>query len=56
MPSGSPAACTPTFAMYQWFVRVPDADVGVMLRRFTFLDHEEIEAARAGDEGSSGAS
>ena len=34
---------TPTFAMYQWFVRVPDADAGVMLRRFTFLDHEEIE-------------
>jgi tyrosyl-tRNA synthetase len=35
---------TPPFAMYQWFVRVPDADVGVMLRRFTFLGHEEIEA------------
>ena len=34
---------TPTFAMYQWFVRVPDADVGVMLRRFSFLSHEEIE-------------
>ncbi|MFZ0173325.1 MAG: tyrosine--tRNA ligase [Acidimicrobiales bacterium] len=34
---------TPTFAMYQWFVRVPDADVGVMLRRFTFLSHDEIE-------------
>jgi tyrosyl-tRNA synthetase len=30
------------FALYQWFVRVPDADVGVMLRRFTFLGHEEI--------------
>jgi len=34
---------TPPFAMYQWFVRMPDADVGVMLRRFTFLGHEEIE-------------
>jgi tyrosyl-tRNA synthetase len=31
------------FALYQWFVRVPDTDVGVMLRRFTFLGHEEIE-------------
>jgi tyrosyl-tRNA synthetase len=34
---------TSPFAMYQWFVRVPDADVGVMLRRFTFLGHDEIE-------------
>jgi tyrosyl-tRNA synthetase len=34
---------TPPFAMYQWFVRVPDADVGVMLRQFTFLGPEEIE-------------
>jgi tyrosyl-tRNA synthetase len=38
------AARTPPFAMYQWFVRVPDADVSVMLRQFTFLSHEEIEA------------
>jgi tyrosyl-tRNA synthetase len=35
---------TPTFAMYQWFVRVPDADVPVMLRHLTFLGREEIEA------------
>jgi tyrosyl-tRNA synthetase len=34
---------TSTFTMYQWFVRVPDADVGVMLRHFTFLGREEIE-------------
>jgi tyrosyl-tRNA synthetase len=34
---------TSPFVMYQWFVRVPDADVGVMLRRFTFLGHDEIE-------------
>jgi tyrosyl-tRNA synthetase len=34
---------TSPFALYQWFVRVPDADAGVMLRRFTFLNHEEIE-------------
>ncbi len=34
---------TSTFAMYQWFVRVPDEDAGTMLRRFTFLEHGEIE-------------
>jgi tyrosyl-tRNA synthetase len=30
------------FAMYQYFVRVPDADVGIMLRQFTLLSHERI--------------
>jgi tyrosyl-tRNA synthetase len=34
---------TSPFTMYQWFVRVPDADAGGMLRRFTFLSHEDIE-------------
>ncbi len=36
-------ARTSPFAMYQWFVRVPDADVGTMLRGLTFLARDEIE-------------
>ena len=35
-------ARTPPFAMYQYFMRVPDADVGDMMRRLTFLGHERI--------------
>jgi tyrosyl-tRNA synthetase len=29
--------------MYQFFMRTPDAEVGVLLRQFTFLPREEIE-------------
>jgi tyrosyl-tRNA synthetase len=36
------ARMTSPFALYQWFFRAPDDDVGVMLRRFTFLSREEI--------------
>ncbi|MGA3353173.1 MAG: tyrosine--tRNA ligase [Acidimicrobiales bacterium] len=38
-----PAETSP-YAMYQFFVRTPDGEVGVLLRQFTFLSHEEIEA------------
>ena len=34
---------TPPYAWYQYFVNVPDADVGRYLRMFTFLSLEEIE-------------
>ncbi len=33
---------TSPFSMYQWFYRVPDADVVVLLKSFTFLSHDEI--------------
>jgi tyrosyl-tRNA synthetase len=33
---------TSPFAMYQWFFRVPDADVVGLLKQFTFLPHDEI--------------
>ena len=32
------------YEMYQFFVRTPDDEVGVLLRQFTFLPREEIEA------------
>jgi tyrosyl-tRNA synthetase len=32
------------YEMYQFFVRTPDDEVGRLLRYFTFLSHEEIEA------------
>lgn len=35
---------TSPFVFYQWFVRVPDADVGAFLRIFTEVAHEDIEA------------
>jgi len=38
-----PARTSP-FAMYQFFVNTSDEQVGELLRFFTFLDHEEIEA------------
>jgi len=34
---------TSPYAFYQWFVRVPDADVGKFLRFYTELPHEEIQ-------------
>ena len=33
--------------MYQFFVRTPDEDVGILLRQFTFLSREEIEGLEA---------
>jgi tyrosyl-tRNA synthetase len=42
------ADLTSPFGLYQWFVRAPDADVGVMLRQFTFLGREEIERLEDG--------
>jgi tyrosyl-tRNA synthetase len=36
-----PARTSP-FALYQFFVRTDDAEVGKLLRFFTFLSHEEI--------------
>jgi tyrosyl-tRNA synthetase len=33
---------TSPFEMYQWFFRVPDADAPDLLRKFTFLSHDEI--------------
>ncbi len=38
---------TSPYAWYQFFVNVPDADVGRYLRLFTFLPREEIEALEA---------
>ncbi|MGA2527579.1 MAG: tyrosine--tRNA ligase [Acidimicrobiales bacterium] len=35
---------TSPYAMYQFFVRAPDNEVGTLLRQFTFLSREEIEA------------
>jgi tyrosyl-tRNA synthetase len=32
------------YELYQFFVRTPDDEVGRLLRYFTFLSHEEIEA------------
>jgi len=32
------------YELYQYFMRVPDAEVGQLLRFFTFLSHEEIAA------------
>jgi tyrosyl-tRNA synthetase len=37
-----PAKSSP-YEMYQFFLRTPDREVGVLLRQFTFLSHEEIE-------------
>lgn len=36
-------ARTSPYAFYQWFVRVPDADSGPLLRLFTELPRDEIE-------------
>jgi tyrosyl-tRNA synthetase len=38
-----PAKSSP-YAMYQFFVRTPDVEVGTLLRQFTLLKREEIEA------------
>ena len=38
---------TSAYAFYQWFVNVPDADVGPFLRAFTELPREEIEGLEA---------
>jgi tyrosyl-tRNA synthetase len=38
------AALTSPYAYYQWFLNLPDADVGAFLRWFTFLTETEIEA------------
>jgi tyrosyl-tRNA synthetase len=38
---------TSSYAFYQYWFRVADADVGGFLRRFTFLNHERIEALEA---------
>jgi tyrosyl-tRNA synthetase len=38
-----PAKTSP-YEMYQFFVRTPDDEVGVLLRQFTLLAREEIEA------------
>lgn len=35
---------TSPFAFYQYFVRIPDADAATMLRTFTDLPHEQIDA------------
>jgi tyrosyl-tRNA synthetase len=40
-------AMTSPYAWYQFFVNVPDADVGRYLRLFTFLPREQIEALEA---------
>ena len=37
-------AKTSVFDFYQFFVRVPDAVVGSLLRQFTFLPEQEIVA------------
>lgn len=37
------ADLTSPFAYYQWFLNIPDADVGPYLKLFTFLDMDEIE-------------
>ena len=38
-----PAKSSP-YEMYQFFVRSPDDEVGRLLRYFTFLSQDEIEA------------
>jgi len=46
------AAMTSPYAFYQWFLNVPDADVGAFLKIFTFLpldDIADLEAARQRD-------
>ena len=35
---------TSVFDFYQFFVRVPDAIVGSLLRQFTFLPEQEVAA------------
>ena len=35
---------TSVFKFYQFFVRVPDAVVGSLLRQFTFLPEQEVAA------------
>ena len=35
---------TSVFDFYQFFVRVPDAVVGSLLRQFTFLPEQEVAA------------
>ena len=35
---------TSVFDFYQFFVRVPDAVVGSLLRQFTFLPEQEVVA------------
>jgi len=38
------AAKSSPYELYQFFVRTPDDEVGRLLRYFTFLSHDEIEA------------
>ena len=38
---------TSVFDFYQFFVRVPDAVVGSLLRQFTFLPEQEVVALEA---------
>ena len=38
---------TSVYAFYQFWINVPDADVGPFLRRFTLLDRDRIEALEA---------
>jgi tyrosyl-tRNA synthetase len=38
---------TSPYAFHQWWLNVDDSQVGEMLRIFTFLSHEEIEALEA---------
>ena len=39
------------YAFHQWWLNVDDSQVGELLRIFTFLSHEEIEALEARDRG-----
>ncbi len=45
------AAGTSPYAFYQHWLNTDDRDVGLYLRWFTTLEHEEIEAAEAGHAG-----
>ena len=38
---------TSPYAFHQYWINVPDADVGAFLRRFTLLEREQIEAIEA---------
>ncbi len=38
---------TSPYAFYQYWINVPDTDVGAFLRRFTLLEREEIEGIEA---------
>ena len=39
------------YSFHQWWLNVDDSQVGELLRMFTFLSHEEIEALEARDAG-----